>query len=245
MSSAATGKPIAGALVKMITHNPVDMTKIRDIKRKTASDGLVQDSRFIQEDIMITASAAGFDEFSKMINFTCEEDKCVNCVWFEQIELNEAEPIETTCTDASFKIKFTDSVSREPIYGATFDLYRLPLHCPLPEEEVPTSSPAAAATSAPVAPETSAPTDSPTSSPTAAPNTIFDRLISLISGIKGEDRRESTPVQGSFRYVEERSVSPPDCNMTRVGEDLTTNTGKAYVPATLYLIHRRRGKADH
>ena len=225
MSSAETGKPIAGALVKMTTHNPVDVTKIRDVTRKTASDGLAQDSRFIQEDIKITASAAGFDEFSKMINFTCEGDKCVNCVWFEQLELNKAEPNETTCTDASFKIKFTDSVSREPIYGATFDLYRLPLHCPLPEEEAPTSSPAVAATSAPVAPETSAPTDLPTSSPTAAPASVFDRMISLISGLKIEDKRENTPVQGRFRYVEERSVSLPDCNMTRVGEDLTTNTG--------------------
>ena len=99
MSSAETGKPIAGALVKMTTHNPIEVTKIRDVTRKTASDGLVQDSRFIEENIMITASSTGFDEFTKMINFTCEGDKCTNCVWFEQIELNKAEPNETTCTD--------------------------------------------------------------------------------------------------------------------------------------------------
>ena len=207
----------------MTTHNPVDVTKIRDVTRKTASDGLVQDSRFIQEDIKITASATGFDAFSKMINFTCEGDKCVNCVWFEQIELNKAEPNETTCTDASFKIKFTDSVSEEPIYGATFDLFRLPLHCPLPEEAVPTSSPAAAPTSAPDTPPSSAHTVPPTSFPTATPTSLLDRMISLISGLTGEDKRQSTPVQGRFRYVEERSVSLPDCNMTQVGDDLTTN----------------------
>ena len=159
VSSAETGKPIAAALVEMTTHNPEDVTKIRDVTRKTASDGLVQDSRFIQEEIKITASANGFDQFTEMINFTCAGDKCVNCVWFEQIELNKAEPNETTCTDASFKIKFTDSVSKEPIYGAIFNLYRLPLHCPLPEEEVPVHSSASSAStgsarvsSAPVVP---------------------------------------------------------------------------------------------
>ena len=222
MSSSETGKPIAGALVKMVTHNPVEVTRVRDVTRKTASDGLVQDSRFIQEEIKITASANGFDEFTKMINFTCAGDKCVNCVWLEQIELNKAEPNETTCTDANFKIKFADSVSREPIYGATFDLYRLPMHCPLPEEEVPTSSPAdVSATSAPVVPPTSAPTDSPTT--TTPKETIFDRMISLISGAKGKGKGKMRNKEklSRFRFVEERSL--PDCNLTQVGEDLTTN----------------------
>ena len=230
VSSAETGKPIAAALVEMTTHNPEDVTKIRDVTRKTASDGLVQDSRFIQEEIKITASANGFDQFTEMINFTCAGDKCVNCVWFEQIELNKAEPNETTCTDASFKIKFTDSVSKEPIYGAIFNLYRLPLHCPLPEEEVPVpssgssaSTGSAPASSAPVVPPTSAPTvPPPTPSPTSAP-AFLDRVISLFSGLKGEVKRQDTPVQGRFRYVQERSISLPDCNMTQVGVNLTTN----------------------
>ena len=221
MSSAETGKPIANSLVKMTTHNPIEVTKIRDVTRKTASDGLVQDSRFIQEDIKITASAAGFDTFTKMINFTCEEDKCVNCVWFEQIELNKAEPNETTCTDASFKIKFTDSVSKEPIYGAIFDLYRLPLDCPLPEEEVATSTLAATPTPIPASP--SAPTTvsaQSTSSVPSAPGAgsgFFDRMLSLFGGLQ-ENRRENTLIPSRFRFAEERSVfTTLNCNMTQVG----------------------------
>ena len=253
MSSAETGKPIANSLVKMTTHNPIEVTKIRDVTRKTASDGLVQDSRFIQEDIKITASAAGFDTFTKMINFTCEEDKCVNCVWFEQIELNKAEPNETTCTDASFKIKFTDSVSGKPIYGATFDIYRLPLHCPVPEEEVPTSSPAAAPTSAPVARPTSAPTDPPTSTPTVAPVSFLDRMISLFSPLKRDDKMQNAPTQGPairpafgrFRYVLDRSTSL-SCNMTQVGDDLTTNEDgevKLTVESSAYFLVRNMSHA--
>ena len=221
MSSAETGKPIAGALVKMTTHNPVEVTKIRDVTRKTASDGLVQDSRFIEENIMITASSTGFDEFTKMINFTCEGDKCTNCVWFEQIELNKAEPNETTCTDASFKIKFTDSVSKEPIYGAIFDLYRLPLDCPLPEEEVATSTLAATPTPIPASP--SAPTTATaqsTSTVPSAPGTgsgFFDRMLSLFGGLQ-ENRRENTLIPSRFRFAEERSVfTTLNCNMTQVG----------------------------
>ena len=213
MSSAETGKPIAGALVKMTTHNPVEVTKIRDVTRKTASDGLVQDSRFIEENIMITASSTGFDEFTKMINFTCEGDKCTNCVWFEQIELNKAEPNETTCTDASFKIKFTDSVSKEPIYGAIFDLYRLPLDCPLPEEEVATPTPIPASPSATA-------TAQSTSSVPSAPGTgsgFFDRILSLFGGLQ-ENRRENMMIPSRFRFAEERSVfTTLNCNMTQVG----------------------------
>ena len=221
MSSAETGKPIAGALVNMTTHTPVEVTKIRDVTRKTASDGLVQDSRFIEENIMITASSTGFDEFTKMINFTCEGDKCTNCVWFEQIELNKAEPNETTCTDASFKIKFTDSVSKEPIYGAIFDLYRLPLDCPLPEEEVATSTLAATPTPTPASP--SAPTTATAQSTSSVPSApgagsgFFDRILSLFGGLQ-ENRRENMMIPSRFRFAEERSVfTTLNCNMTQVG----------------------------
>ena len=109
-----TRRPIGGAIVTISTEHPETLSIIRSVTLETRVTGLVEDQRFIQEEIRINVQADRFGSQSRQLMFTCERGGCLNCVWTETFLLEKLPSNQTLCPNVGAHVLFLDETTREP-----------------------------------------------------------------------------------------------------------------------------------
>ena len=127
-----TRRPIGGAIVTISTEHPETLSIIRSVTLETRVTGLVEDQRFIQEEIRINVQADRFGSQSRQLMFTCERGGCLNCVWTETFLLGRLPSNQTLCPNVGAHVLFLDETTEEPVPFVVFDVFEMPISCPLP-----------------------------------------------------------------------------------------------------------------
>ena len=128
--------PIGGAIVTITTEHPETLSVIRSVTLETRVTGLVEDQRFVSEELRMTVQAFGFQTQSRQVKFTCEDGGCLDCVWTEIFFLSRIPQNQTLCPDVEAVVLFLDNTTREPVPFVVFDVFKFPLLCPLPSSNL-------------------------------------------------------------------------------------------------------------
>ena len=128
--------PIGGAIVTITTQHPETLSIIRSVTLETRVTGLVEDQRFFKEELRMTVQAFGFETQSRQLKLTCEDGRCLDCVWTEIFILSQIQQNQTVCPDVEAAVSFLDNTTQEPVPFVVFDVFKFPLLCPLPSSNL-------------------------------------------------------------------------------------------------------------
>ena len=159
--------PIGGAIVTITTEHPETLSVIRSVTLETRVTGLVEDKRFVKEELRISVKAFGFGTQSRQLKFTCEDGGCLDCVWTEIFLLARNQQNQTLCPDVEAVALFLDNTTQEPVPFVVFDVFKFPILCPQPGSNLSSTGNQTEAET-----ETE-PTTSPVLPPTTLPPPVF------------------------------------------------------------------------
>ena len=124
-----TRQGVEAAKVTIVTQNPLGVTIIRSVTLVTLTDGVVEDQRFLNEEVQVSVRAKGWLGKTKQLRVACEDGDCSDCVFEVMMDMTKLAPNTTFCPDIEANIMFLDSVTTQVLPHVSFDVFLLPLTC--------------------------------------------------------------------------------------------------------------------
>ena len=134
MQDQNTSQPIVDATLNITNYKETDLEKVKIVTRYTGENGIVKNIKFAEDHVRVTATAEGYESWTAEFEFTCKNGGCNECEMVKIIKLPKLEE-EEYCEDVEGSIKITDSANDESLSNVTIDVYKIPLECPLPDQD--------------------------------------------------------------------------------------------------------------
>ena len=123
-----TKLPIADATLNLTNHRNADSSKVKLVIRHTGINGVVENLKFPEENVKVTATADGYESWTEEFNFTCKTGGCNNCEMIKIITLPRL-PNDTYCEDVKGSVRIFDAVTNQSLEHVIIDVFKIPLEC--------------------------------------------------------------------------------------------------------------------